>query len=232
MNLAVLQARMSSSRLPGKVLAPVLDQPMIARQIERLRRARRVDELVLATSVEPSDDPLAAACERLGLTVFRGDLKDVLGRFCAVLEARPQAGTLVRLTADCPLADWTLVDALIERHLAEDADYTSNDLQVRTFPHGLDIEVVRPAALLRAGREAVDPYEREHVTPFLYRRPDQHRLVGVTRAPSLAHLRWTVDYPSDLDFVRQVYAQLYPTNPAFMTDDIVALPVNSAPAPA
>jgi spore coat polysaccharide biosynthesis protein SpsF len=232
MNLAVLQARMSSSRLPGKVLAPVLGQPMIARQIERLRRARLIDELVMATSVDPSDDPLAEACRHLGVTVFRGDLNDVLSRFVGVLEARPQARALVRLTADCPLTDWTLIDALIERHLAEDADYTSNDLEVRTYPHGLDAEVMKPSALLRAGREASDPYEREHVAPFLYRRPESHKLVGMTRSPSLAHLRWTVDYPADLEFVRDVYAQLYPVKPAFLTDDIVALPRNSAPDPA
>lgn len=219
---------MSSSRLPGKVLAQVLGQPMIARQIERLRRCSRVDELVVATSVDPSDDPLAAVCGDLGVTVFRGDLLDVLSRFCGVLEARPQARAMVRLTADCPLTDWTLIDALIERHLAEDADYTSNNLPERTWPHGLDAEVVRPSALLRAGREATDPYEREHVMPFLYRRPDEHRLVGLPRTPSLAHLRWTVDYPEDLAFVRRVYGQLYPTKPAFGLDDILALPENSS----
>lgn len=231
MNLAVLQARMSSTRLPGKVLAPVLGEPMIARQIERLRRSARIDELIVATSTDPSDDPLAAGAEALGVAVFRGSLRDVLSRFTDVLTARPQARALVRLTADCPLTDWTLIDALIDLHLAQDADFTANDLDVRTYPHGLDAEVVRPAALLRAGREATDPYEREHVMPFLYRRPDQHRLVGMTRFPSLAHLRWTVDYPADLEFVRGVYAQLYPANPAFLTEDIVALPQNSAPEP-
>ncbi|MDZ4374992.1 MAG: glycosyltransferase family protein [Phenylobacterium sp.] len=231
MNLAVLQARMSSSRLPGKVLAPILGQPMIARQVERLRRARRIDELVVATSVDPSDDPLAEACADLGVTVFRGPLQDVLSRFCQVLEARPQARAMVRLTADCPLADWTLIDALIERHHDTGADYTSNNLPERTYPHGLDAEIVRPAALLRAGREATDPYEREHVMPFLYRRPDEHRLVGVSRSPSLAHLRWTVDYPEDLAFVREVYRRLYPSKPAFGVEDIVALDENSAPSP-
>lgn len=229
MILAVLQARMSSSRLPGKVLAPVLGQPMVARQIERLRRSTRIDELILATSVDASDDPLAAACEGQGVTVFRGPLQDVLARFCLVLEARPQAQAMVRLTADCPLTDWTLIDALIARHLSEAADYTSNNLPERTWPHGLDAEIVRPAALLRAGREAIDPYEREHVTPFLYRRPEEHRLAGLPRVNSLAHLRWTVDYAEDLEFVRRVYAELYPRKPAFLTEDILTLPENSSP---
>jgi len=227
-NLAVVQARMTSTRLPGKVLMPVLGQPMIARQAERLRRCRNIDELVVATSVDPSDDPLAEACASIGLPVFRGDLQDVLARFCSVVVQRPNAKAVVRLTADCPLADWTVIDELIVRHLAEEADYSSNTVPERTYPHGLDAEVVRPEALLRAGREATDPYEREHVTPFFYRRPDEHRIAGLTRSPSLAHLRWTVDYPADIEFVRRVYARLYPSNPAFTTEDVVALPENSS----
>lgn len=228
MILAILQARMSSSRLPGKVLAPVLGQPMIARQLERLRRSARIDRLVVATSTDPSDTPLAEACAALGVPVHRGDLHDVLGRFVGALEANPGATAMVRLTADCPLTDWRVIDALIDRFVAEDADYASNNLPVRTFPHGLDAEVVRPEALIRAHREAVDPYEREHVMPFLYRRPERHKLVGLSRDPPLDHLRWTVDYPEDLAFVRRVYEQLYPRDPDFGTDAIAALPENSS----
>ena len=231
MNLAILQARMSSTRLPGKVLAPVLGEPMIARQIERLSRSRRIDALAVATSTDPSDDPLAAWCAGAGVEVFRGDLNDVLGRFCALLEARPDATTVLRLTADCPLADWTVIDALVERHVGEGADYTNNVTPVRTFQHGLDAEVVARDVLLAAGREATDPFEREHVTPFVYRRPERFRLASLTREPSLAHLRWTVDLPEDLAFVRRVYEALYPANPAFTSDDVVALPENSAPIP-
>ena len=189
MNLAILQARMSSSRLPGKVLAPVLGMPMIGRQLERLARARRIDQLLVATSTDPSDDPLAAYVESLGLPVCRGSLSDVLDRF------RQAAGL------------------------------------VRTFPHGLDVEAIRPSALREAAERAVDPYEREHVTPYINRRPETYRLVSVTRTPSLAHLRWTVDLPADLAFVRGVYASLYPTDPAFTSDAIVALDPHSAPIP-
>jgi spore coat polysaccharide biosynthesis protein SpsF len=231
MILAILQARMTSTRLPGKVMAPVLGEPMISRQIERLRRARLIDELVVATSTEPSDDPLAAHCEGLGVAVFRGPLEDVLGRFCGALEAHPQAKTIVRLTADCPLADWTVIDEVIAHHHASGADYTANTPAARTFPHGLDTEVVRARALLEAGREALDPYEREHVTPFVNRRPERYHLAWVSRLPSLAHLRWTVDVPGDLDFVRGVYETLYPAHPAFDSAAIIALPVNSAAAP-
>lgn len=222
---------MTSTRLPGKVMAPVLGEPMISRQIERLRRARLIDELVVATSTEPSDDPLAAHCEGLGVAVFRGPLEDVLGRFCGALEAHPQAKTIVRLTADCPLADWTVIDEVIAHHHASGADYTANTPAARTFPHGLDTEVVRARALLEAGREARDPYEREHVTPFVNRRPERYQLASVSRLPSLAHLRWTVDVPGDLDFVRGVYEALYPGDPAFGSGAVVGLPVNSAETP-
>jgi spore coat polysaccharide biosynthesis protein SpsF len=230
LNLAILQARMSSTRLPGKVMAPVLDEPMIGRQLERLSRAARLQRIVVATSQDPSDDPLAAYCEGLGYPVFRGSLDDVLGRFMGALDAFSEADTVVRLTADCPLADPAVIDATIARHEETGADYTSNTPAVRTFPHGLDTEVMGRSALEAAWREAKDPYEREHVTPFIYRRPERFRIASLSRAPSLAHLRWTVDVPEDLAFVREVYAQLYPAHPAFTSDEVVALARNSSEA--
>ena len=222
---------MSSSRLPGKVLAPVLGEPMIGRQIERLRRARRIDRLVVATSTDPSDDLVAAYCGKLGLEVFRGSLDDVLERFAGAAKRHPLAKALVRLTADCPLADPQLVDRVIDHHLAAGADYTSNTLGTRTYPHGLDVEVVRPRVLQDANEWAHDPYEREHVTPYVYRRPEDYKLAGVARHESLAKLRWTVDLPQDLAFVRDVYAKLYPLNPVFNSDAVTALRPNSAPIP-
>ena len=232
MNLAILQARMTSSRLPGKVMAPVLGEPMIGRQVERLRRAKRIDRLVVATSTDPSDDPLATYCESLELMVFRGSLDDVLGRFRAALALHGDAEAVVRLTADCPLTDPELIDRVVEHHHAADADYTSNTLTNRTYPHGLDVEVIKPGALIEAAERAADPYEREHVTPYIYRRPETYRLAGVARHESLAALRWTVDLPADLAFVRDVYARLYPFNPEFGTDAIAALDVNTAEVPA
>jgi spore coat polysaccharide biosynthesis protein SpsF len=225
LNLAILQARMTSSRLPGKVMAPVLGEPMIGRQIERLRRSARIDKLMVATSADASDDDLAAYCQGLGVEVFRGSLDDVLGRFCAALSRNLEATAVVRLTADCPLADPELIDKVIAHHHEAGADYTSNTLGTRTYPHGLDTEVVRPECLY----DANDRYEREHVTPFIYRHPERFRLAGVARHQSLAKLRWTVDVAEDLAFVRDVYARLYPFDPAFGTDAIAALEVNSAP---
>lgn len=230
MILGVLQARMTSTRLPGKVMAPVLGVPMIGRQIERLARATRLDRIVVATSEGDEDTPLADYCQTLDVAVIRGPLADVLGRFCKVMDHFKNADTIVRMTADCPLADWTVIDQVIDHHLATAADYTSNVMPDRTFPHGLDIEVVRRNVLARAGAESADAFEREHVTPFVYRRLEEFRIQNVTRTPNLAHLRWTVDLPEDLDFVRHVYGELYPGKPAFLTEDIAALPRNSSSA--
>ena len=228
MILAILQARMSSTRLPGKVLAPVLGEPMIGRQVERLRRCRRIDALVVATSDGPEDDPLAAYCQGLGLPVYRGSLGDVLDRFQRAAQAFGPARTVVRLTADCPLADWTVIDQVVETHEAGGFDYTNNTAPERTFPHGLDAEAMRAEVLAEAWREALDPYEREHVTPFIYRRPARFRLGSVTSARPAPELRWTVDTPADLEFVRYVYEALYPADPAFGSAAIEALPRNSS----
>jgi spore coat polysaccharide biosynthesis protein SpsF len=226
--LGILQARMSSTRLPGKVMAPVLGAPMIGRQVERLRRARRLDALVVATSDRVDDDPLAAYCESLGLPVYRGSLADVLDRYHQAARAFGPADTVVRMTADCPLTDWTLVDRVIETQVAGGFDYTNNTDPVRTFPHGLDVEAMRAEVLAQAWREAADPYEREHVTPFIYRRPESYRLGSVVSDDPAPQLRWTVDTPADLEFVRHVYETLYPGDPAFDSAAVRALPRNSS----
>jgi spore coat polysaccharide biosynthesis protein SpsF len=224
MILAILQARMSSSRLPGKVMKPILGMPMIGRHIERLNRCESLDRLVVATSREPSDDGLAAYAESLGVRVFRGELEDVLGRFQGAALANGPASHIVRLTADCPLAEPAVIDACVGRHLETGADYTSNTLE-RTYPDGLDVEVMTLEALAAMTAEARDPYEREHVTPFLYRHPERFAIAQLTRTPSLAGRRWTVDTPEDFEFVSRVYYMLYPTRPRFTQDDILGLSI-------
>ena len=221
MILGILQARMSSSRLPGKVLKPILGEPMIVRQIERLRRSRRIDRLVLATSVESQDDALAAAVGAAGLAVHRGSLNDVLDRFIAA--ASPyKPDWIVRLTGDCPLADPELIDHVIDATLAAAADYGSNTLEP-TYPDGLDVEVVRCAALEEVWRAGGSAAEREHVTLGIHRHPERFRLVDVKAERDLSRLRWTVDEARDFTLVEQIYAALYPANPSFGTSDILAL---------
>lgn len=218
--LAILQARMSSSRLPGKVMANLLGEPMLARQIERLRRCRTIDRLLLATSIDPADDALAELAARIGIECFRGSLDDVLDRFHAAA-AGSGAGQIVRLTGDCPLIDPGLIDRLVELHVAGGYDHSCNTLTPR-WPDGLDAEVMRAEVLEAAWREAKLPSEREHVTRFIYTRPERFRLGSLIGDADLSDQRWTVDTPEDLAMVRAVYTALYPANPAFGTEDILA----------
>lgn len=212
---------MSSTRLPGKVLKPLLGEPMILRQIERLRRSRRLDRLVVATSDQPSDDPLVDALRAAGVAVFRGPLDDVLARFLGALDAYP-AEHVVRLTADCPLIDPLVMDATIDLHLAAGADYAPNRLVAAGYPKGLDVEVVTADALRRAAAQATTPEEREHVTWGIWNHPERYRIARLEPPIDEGEVRWTVDRPDDLEFVRAVYAGLYPAKPAFGSDDIRA----------
>ncbi len=223
MAVAILQARMSSNRLPGKVLRPILGAPMIERQLERLRRCETLDRLIIATSDEASDDVLEDALKPFDVEVFRGPLADVLGRFVKAIGALGLEGQMVRLTADCPLADPGVIDEAVRLHARLGVDYLSNGRK-RTYPRGLDVEVFDTAALLQAGREATDPYDREHVTPYLYRYPGLFTQGYLEQDINESALRWTVDTPEDFAFVERVYEALYPANPAFTSADIRALP--------
>ena len=211
---------MSSSRLPGKVMRPILGEPMLGRQIERMRRATRLTRIVVATSTEASDDVVEDYAASIGVPVVRGALNDVLDRFRTALRAGGDPEHFIRITADCPLADPALIDRCIRRHLAGAYDYTHTG-PGWSFPKGLDVEVVRTAVLDMAWREAEDPYEREHVTPFINRRPDRFH-IGVEACDPPLRWRWTVDTPEDFAFVEAVYEDLYPANPAFTTQDILA----------
>ncbi len=220
MILAILQARMSSTRLPGKVLRPLCGSPMILRQIERVRRSARIDRLVVATSEDRTDDVLADVLEGAGVEVSRGPLEDVLSRYVAALEAKGPAEHVLRLTGDCPLADWQVIDAVIDAHLQSGVDYTANTFGRRSFPKGLDADIVRSEVLLDAAAQASDPHEREHVLPYIYGHPERYSLQGHHQAVDEGELRWTVDLPEDFDFVTGVYEALYPGDPAFTSDDV------------
>lgn len=221
MVLAILQARTSSHRLPGKVLSPVLGMPLILRGLERISRAERIDRVVLATSDHPSDDDLALLVEETGYEVHRGPLDDVLTRFLQVLD-RFDDETVVRLTGDNVLSDPDVIDHVIAAHLESGADYTANTL-ARSYPRGLDVEAFRADALRAIDKVAASADEREHVTLGIYRRPLEFRLHSVVQPTDRSHLRWTVDYPADLEFARAVYAHLHESNPFFGQEDVVNL---------
>lgn len=221
MIFAILQARVSSTRLPGKVLKPILGKPMLSHQIDRVLQSRRIDQLVIATSTDPSDDQLEILCRQTGVSCFRGSLNDVLDRFyLAAKTRRPQH--VVRLTGDCPLIDPEIIDAVIDFYLAGSYDYASNAIQP-TFPDGLDVEVFRFSTLKQAWKEAALPSQREHVTPFIHQQPDRYRIGHYCNAEDLSHLRWTVDEPEDFKLITLIYETLYPANPDFTMQDILNL---------
>lgn len=221
MILAILQARVSSTRLPGKVLKPILGMPMLARQLERVRRARRLDRLVVATSTDASDDPIEALCRYEGVQCFRGKLDDVLDRFYQAASAlRPEH--VVRLTGDCPLSEPAVIDQVCDFFLEGGYDYATNALRP-TFPDGLDVEIFRFGCLEQAWKEAVLPSHREHVTPFIHKNPQRFRIGHFMNSADLSHLRWTVDEAEDLELVTKIYQALYPDDPAFDMAAILSL---------
>ncbi|MDD2859396.1 MAG: glycosyltransferase family protein [Candidatus Nanopelagicales bacterium] len=219
--LAIVQARMGSTRLPGKVLLPLAGAPMLQRQLERIQRASLIDTLVVATSTDPADDAIAALAAELGIDVVRGPLHDVLERFAIAIRAYGP-DTVVRLTADCPLASPAVIDAAIARFAESGADYCSNTLHA-TYPDGLDVEVVRAEVLLEIAGVATDQPEREHVTLGVYRHPERYRLDELMGDRDLSDLRWTVDTPEDYAFVREIYDALHAQDPCFDLDDVLSL---------
>ena len=201
--VAIVQARLGSTRLPRKVLAEIGGRPMLEHVVTRARRARRVDEVWVATSDAPADDAVAALCERHGWPVFRGSESDVLSRY-AGCAACAKADVVVRLTADCPLLDPAVVDAVVEMREQSGADYASNTLPPRSFPRGLDAEAFTRQALDEAHAEARAPHEREHVTPYLHREDRRFARAALRETPDRSQHRWTVDTPDDLALVERI----------------------------
>lgn len=233
--LAVVQARMGSTRLPGKVLAPIVGKPALELMVERLRYIAWVETVVIATTDLPEDAPIAELASRLGCAVYRGNAEDVLDRYYQVARLF-DVDAVVRFTADCPLIDPGISAAVIEGFAAGDFDYVS---LAGDFPDGLDTEVIGRAALEIAWQEAKLPSEREHVTPFIWKNPDRFRVgkwefPGSKREPGRfgrekrsaldpSKLRWTLDHPQDLELIRAIYERLYAPGPPFGWREIVAL---------
>jgi spore coat polysaccharide biosynthesis protein SpsF len=218
--LAIVQARMSSTRYPGKVLAPLAGQPMILRQLERIQRAKTLHAIVVATSTDASDDELAEIVKASGFDVVRGDLNDVLARFIKVID-QYQPETVVRLTADCPLISPKVIDQVVARFNQGDCDYASNTM-TPTYPDGLDVEVVKASVLREVYGTSTDKNEREHVTLGVYRKPDKYRIANFAGEVDLSDLRWTVDTPADYHFVKAIYEELYPKNPNFDFEEVTS----------
>ena len=222
--VAIIQARMASTRLPGKVLADISGQPMLAHVVERVSSASTLSRVVVATTTDAIDDPVAQLCAERGYSCFRGHPTDVLDRY--VQAAREfDAEIIVRITADCPLIDPALIDRTISAFLKADppADFAANRFPGRRiYPIGEDVEVCSIEALEKAWREADQPDQREHVMPYLYQVEGRFRVVYLESERDLGDLRWTVDTAEDLAFVREIFKR-FDSRTDFNLDDILAL---------
>jgi spore coat polysaccharide biosynthesis protein SpsF len=213
--IAFVQARMGSTRLPGKVLEPLAGRPALARIVERLRAVPAIDEVAVLTSGLSGDDAIVEVCRARRIRCLRGSERDVLDRFQRAAEAL-HADRVVRVTADCPLIDPEVLGRLLELAAARpDVAYasvatgaTGTDAGYRRYPDGLDAETFSARALAEAWREATDAYEREHVTPFIWRRPERFGVAVLEAEEDLGDERWTIDYPADLELVKALYERL------------------------
>jgi spore coat polysaccharide biosynthesis protein SpsF len=204
--VAIVQARMGSSRLPGKVLKDLGGETVLARVVRRLRRSALIGDIVVATTVSAADDAIVRECQRLGASSFRGSELDVLDRYYRAAQSA-DAEAIVRITSDCPLIEPEITDKTIRLFLEQPADYASNALH-RTYPRGLDTEVMTREALGRAWEQARSPYQRVHVTPYIYEHPELFRIVSLRSRQDYSHCRWTLDTVEDLAFIRAVYERM------------------------
>ena len=219
--IATIEARMTSSRLPGKVLAEADGAPMLELMVERLRFVPRLDEIVIATTVKSSDDTVEALAKRIGAGVWRGSEEDVLSRVLGAAKAY-DAETIVELTGDCPLIDPKIVSRVISQYRDRGVDYASNVLE-RSYPIGMDTQVFSTKVLDDVARRTADPSDREHVSLYIYRHPEIYSLCNVPAPPAETRpaLRLTLDTPEDLTVIRAVFAALRPTKKDFSLADII-----------
>jgi spore coat polysaccharide biosynthesis protein SpsF len=204
--VAIIQARMGSTRLPGKVLKDLGGKTVLGRVVERLQRCKAIDEVLVATTDRATDDAITAECRKISAAVSRGDQDDVLDRYFRAAQLT-KADVVVRITSDCPMIDPEVTDKTVAAFLQAKPDYASN-VMTRTYPRGLDTEVFSFDALGRAWQHAHKPYEREHVTPHIFENPSTFKLLSVTCEADHSDHRWTVDTQEDLDFVQAVYSKL------------------------
>lgn len=224
--VAIIQARMAASRLPGKVLKELGHMPVLSWVVTRARRAELIDEVVVATTTDPSDDEVAAFCEALGFACTRGSMPDVLDRYYQAAKAQ-QADVVVRLTADCPFIDPEMLDDNLRTFLqaAPPLDFAANRMPppfTRTIPIGLDAEYCWFSGLETIWQEATEKHQREHVMPFFYDHPERFNILHITHQPDYGSLRWTVDTPEDLALLRQIVAY-FPGRDDFSWLEVLAL---------
>ena len=217
--VAIIQARMSSSRLPGKVLLPLVNKPVLAHIVERLSYCRMIHEVVVATSIEPSDDLIADYCRKSKVVFYRGSLEDVLDRYYQAAKIR-DADVIVRITGDCPVIDPIVLDAVIAGFLSGDYDFYGLG---GNFPDGLDCTVFSFSAIKTAWSDANLKSEREHVGPYIENNPHLFKNGALELFQGLGHVRWTLDEPVDYELLVKIFDQLYRPNAPFLTHEILQL---------
>ncbi len=224
MNTVILvQARLGSTRLPGKILKEIAGKTILEHLVLRLRRIKNASRVVIATTNNPNDLLIADLCEKTSIDYFRGSESDVLLRFYDAAKYF-EADNIVRINSDCPLIDPAIAEKVIQHfldHIVE-LDYASNILET-SYPIGMHTEIFSFPVLERANRESIDSIERENVTPYIYRNPQIFRVASVVHGDALSHHRWTLDYPEDFELIKRIYESLYPINPCFDMYDILKL---------
>ncbi|MFC9541768.1 cytidylyltransferase domain-containing protein [Lysinibacillus sp. NPDC056959] len=220
--VAIIQARMGSTRLPGKILKTVNNKPLLSYQIERLQQSRYINDLVIATTIEEQDDLIVGFCKRNQVLYFRGAEQDVLARYYETAKAF-NADAIVRITSDCPIIDVQVVDKTIRYFIDnKNFDYISNTIE-RTYPRGQDTEIFSFAALEKAYNEAILEKEREHVTAYFYTNPKMFKIGSIKSEIDYSRYRWTVDTEEDFNLIKNIIENLYCENPNFTLKDTVQL---------
>jgi len=219
--ITIIQARMGSTRLPGKVLLTLEGKTVLEHIVERVKSSKHLDDVVVATTISKDDLRIVELCANLGISVYCGSEEDVLDRYYQTAKLF-KADNIVRITSDCPVIDPRIIDEVLSLHLHENTDYTSNTIK-ETYPDGQDVEVFTFAALKTAWKNAKLASEREHVTPYIRSNPDIFKHISLEYKDDLSQKRWTLDNVEDLEFLRLLYKYLYNKNPLFGMDEILAL---------
>lgn len=221
--VAIIQARMGSERLPGKVLMDIVGRPMLWHVINRVRYSKYINKIIIATTTNKDDDQIEDFCKIYNIDFYRGSEGDVLDRYYQTAELW-NADIIVRITSDCPLIDSEVVDKVIYSYLKNKKNFNgASNIIKRTHPRGLDTEVISFGTLERVWNDANEDYQREHVTIYIYEHAKQFKLYSVENDKDLSHYRWTVDEEKDLKFVREIYKSLYRGENIFLMKDILSL---------
>lgn len=219
-NIAIIQARTGSTRLPDKVLIQIKGKTVLEHVLDRVNKSKQIDEVIVATTISRNDLKIVGLCAKNGIRVFCGSENDVLDRYYQAAKLL-EADNIIRITADCPIHDPEVIDQVIMTHIARDNDYTSNTLK-ETFPDGLDCEIMKYSVLKEAWKQAAMASQREHVTQYIIHN-DKYKKSCVLSKENHGDERWTLDTKDDLSFIDKVYEELYELNPLFNYDDVIAL---------